>query len=656
MQIRDEKPFHVGDWLVESSLNRISREGDNTTLPPRVMDLLVCLRAHAGEVVSIDDIIEQVWDGAFVTNGSIYNCINELRDALGDHKDTPEYIETISKRGYRLIAKTSGQAPIGLPATPNAQAAPISATRLVYTLTGLIVLALGWLAYQAQIAPNGDVTSITVSPGAEDNVLPHSIAVLPFTNLSPDPDDAYFAAGMHEEVLNQLAKIEDLSVIARTTMMGYAAGDKSVPEVGAELNVGAVMEGSVRYAGNRVRIAVQLNDAQTGTDMWSETYDRDLFDIFEIQSDIAINITEAVKAAISTAEQEAIAKVPTDNLEAYAHYVKALSLMGTLQSLAPMHEELDAAIALDPDFALALATKAWLYSAELSTQLEGAEITAESQRRHADLARAYAERALAIDPDQGGAYYALALVDFYERRWERVHANFLRTYRLDPTNAVFTTTYAFNLTQLGQVDKAIPFYQRGFALDPRNWPSAYLAAEIMGGWGHIDIAVDYARRTIDLAPGVHYGYTILAKLAAMNGDLETALEMVKKAEALTVGRLEKITILYLMETYYWLRRPDDVARLFAQLQKIGQTQTLNHGDLFQANFALGDFNSALDHLEQAIEAHFPAGVNQAVGSLLATRYYEPLWGHPRYEAVLDELGVEDVFPRPKRIQGAINRP
>ncbi len=131
MRIRDEKPFHIGDWLVEPSLNRISRDGDNTTLPPRVMDLLVFLRAHAGEVVSFDDIIEQVWDGAFVTNGSIYNCINELRDALGDRKDAPEYIETISKRGYRLIAKTSAPAPIGLATTPNAQAAPKSATRLV---------------------------------------------------------------------------------------------------------------------------------------------------------------------------------------------------------------------------------------------------------------------------------------------------------------------------------------------------------------------------------------------------------------------------------------------------------------------------------------------------------------------------------------------
>lgn len=528
---------------------------------------------------------------------------------------------------------------------------PPGRSKLDYVFMGLLVLAVGWLLYRTEVNPS--------QLGVEQplvGVLDNSIAVLPFANLSPDPDNAYFAAGIHEEILNQLAKIGDLAVIARTSVMPYADTDKPIPVIANELNVSAVMEGSVRYAGNRVRITAQLVDAEAGVHLWSETYDRDLEDIFAIQSDIALKITDAMKAEFSVAEQDAIAKAPTDNLEAYAHYVKALSLTGGFQSLAPTHEELDAAIALDPEFALALAVKALLHSADISTPFEGVEITAESQRRHANLARDYAERALAIDPDQGGAYYALGLVDFYERRWERVHANFLRTYRLDPTNAVFTTTYAFNLTQLGRVDEAIPIYQRGFALDPHSRITVYLAAEIMGGWGHIDIAVDYARRTIDLAPEVHYGYTILAKLAAMNGDLKTALEMVKKSEALTADRLEKSTALHLMEIYYWLRRPDDVARLFAQLQTIDQIQTLNHGDLFQANFALGDFESALDHLDVVIEEHFPAGVNQAVGSLLATRYYEPLWGHPRYEAVLDELGVEDVFPRPKPMQGAIKRP
>jgi TolB-like protein len=528
------------------------------------------------------------------------------------------------------------------------QVMALGRSRFDYAIIGLLVVAVGWLIFRTEFdtpEPEPPALPVAVLP-AEPQFLHNSIAVLPFDNLSPDPNDAYFAAGMHEEVLNQLAKIKDLSIIARTSVLQYAGAKRPISEIAAELKVGAVMEGSVRYAGDRVRITAQLNDAKTGMHLWSEAYDRDLADIFAIQLDIALKITEAMKAEFSIAEQEAAAKVLTDNPEAYAHYVKALSQLGGLGPVKPAHAELDIAIALDPEFALALATKAWLYAAAISFPFEDFYITAENQQRHAGLATEYAKRALAIDADQGGAYYALSEVDRFERRWRQADANVVQAYQLAPVELAVAIGYSNALITQGRWAEAVPIYERTFALNPANGILPLIASEWMGGHGQMDVAIGFARTSILLFPGFHRSYIRLALLSAMNGDTETALEMAKKSEAMLANSPNKLGTLELMETYYWLRRPNGVARLFELLQIAGETDTLNHGDLFRAHFALDEFETALDHLDTAIDARFPGGMHQILGTLLVSRYFEPLWGHPRYEAALHKLEIEDVYPRP----------
>ena len=158
------------------------------------------------------------------------------------------------------------------------------------------VVALGWIAYRELVG----------TPDSPTSVLRNSVAVLPFENLSPNPDDAFFAAGIHEEILNQLAKLRNLSVISRTSVLRYKDTDLTIPAIAAELHVQSVMEGSVRYAGDRVRIAAQLIDAKTDEHLWSEIYERDISDVFAIQADIAINIARALEAAFSLAERESI--------------------------------------------------------------------------------------------------------------------------------------------------------------------------------------------------------------------------------------------------------------------------------------------------------------------------------------------------------------
>jgi len=217
-------------------------------------------------------------------------------------------------------------------------------------------------------APSSD-TAGEISPAAADadrnaNVLPNSVAVLPFTNLSSNQDDAYFAAAIHEEILNQLAKLSNLSVIARTSVMQYADTTKTIPDIARELNVETVMEGSVRYAGDSILVTAQLIDPETGLHLWSETYPGDRGDVsthFAMQADIAMNIANALNAEFSAEEQERIESVSTQSSEAYDLYLSARSL-NVPTSIGDAMLAIDNALRIDPNFADAWALKATLHS------------------------------------------------------------------------------------------------------------------------------------------------------------------------------------------------------------------------------------------------------------------------------------------------------
>ena len=264
--------------------------------------------------------------------------------------------------------------------------------------------------------PTGEVA-------VDREVLPNSVAVLPLENLSPDPDNAYFAAGMHEEILNQLVKLRNLNVISRTSVLQYAEDRPSIPEIARELNVQAVMEGSVRFDGERVLVQAQLIDAATDSHLWSAGYEREFAGVFAIQSDIAMNIANALEAEFSLAEQQSIEKIPTVSPEAYAWYLRALAWAGNRMA------DVSRALEIDPNFAAAYAFRAWLHAGGVT--FSGDVDTAEEER----LALEDAERALALDPTLGLAHVALANVHEIYWRWEEAREAYERAYELSPTTA-----------------------------------------------------------------------------------------------------------------------------------------------------------------------------------------------------------------------------
>ncbi len=288
--------------------------------------------------------------------------------------------------------------------------------KIEYVLIGLLAIAMVWVIYRVEISP-----SDTLTFGGID-FPPNSIAVLPFENLSPDPDNAYFAAGIHESTLNQLAKIRDLTVMSRTSVMQYEQDPPPIPEIAGALNVETVLEGSVRYANGRVLITAQLIDGSTGRHLWSDEFNRELADIFAVQAEVARRIAAALEVQLLPDEQARIETRATESIEAYQHYLHAMSLPNFLifPEYGPAFiESIKRAIAADPAFADAHAALAVGYF--MAGDRDGGILTA--------------QKAIELDPTLGPAHLIIGLrYQAYYSRKDEARAAFERAKNLSPND------------------------------------------------------------------------------------------------------------------------------------------------------------------------------------------------------------------------------
>jgi TolB-like protein/Flp pilus assembly protein TadD len=390
-----------------------------------------------------------------------------------------------------------------------------------------------------------------------------SIAVLPFANISPDPEDAYFADGIHDEVLAQLSKIRELKVISRTSVMGYPRGNRpSLPKIAAELGVANILEGSVRLAGNRVRITTQLIEAESDAHLWTETYDRELTaaNIFAIQSEIAATVADALRAALSPEEQDRLASVPTENLAAYEAYLLGRQHLArnTTASLVEAVDYFQQAIEIDPGFALAYVGLADSYAEQV---FWGGLAREEGLAK----AQAAADKALALDDQLGEAYNSLAAIkgergdlegaEAMYRRALELNANYATAYyyygfllraslgrpeealalqrkaaELDPLSAPIIAEVGGALESLGRFDEALARYHRAIEVDP-GYADAYGAIGIYYGWvaGRLDEAVVWYAKGISLDPGNPTHSTSLGWFFLELGDFDRAESWIERS-------------------------------------------------------------------------------------------------------------------------------
>jgi TolB-like protein/DNA-binding winged helix-turn-helix (wHTH) protein len=340
----------IGPWTASPALNLLERGARSIRIEPRAMDVLVCLARRDGAVVSVEELIASVWKGAIVGDGSVYIAIRQLRQVLDDSAEGTHYIQTIPKRGYRLTIpaeaeSTPAQAVTQEPARGQ-MGRPFSRW-VAAAFIGVAIVAGG---------------VFTLRDGASPHAA-NSVAVLPFENLSSDPEQEYFADGVTAEILNALSRVRDLRVTGRMSSFHFKDRNENLRTIGVTLGVEHILEGSVREAGDQVRITAQLSNARTGHQLWSETYARGRDDIFLIQDEIAKSVANALQVKLGVGD---VGRVPgmTHNVAAYDEYLRgmAFNLEGRPESFPLGIAHLQHAVALDPSFSYAWGGLSTLYT------------------------------------------------------------------------------------------------------------------------------------------------------------------------------------------------------------------------------------------------------------------------------------------------------
>jgi TolB-like protein/Tfp pilus assembly protein PilF len=421
------------------------------------------------------------------------------------------------------------------------------------------------------------------------------IAVLPFANISPSPSDEYFSDGMTEELIATLSRIRNLGVIARTSVIRYKGLTKPVVEIGRELNVGTVLEGSVRVAGKKLRITAQLIDAGTEEHLWSDTYDRNLEDAFSIQSEIAKRIARALKVRVLQSETLRLEKKATGIPEAYSLYLKGRHSLNTRteKGLKDAIQKFESSIKRDPKFALAYTGLADAYSILASYSLEYVP-----PKEGFPKAKTAAEKALSLDDHLAEAHASLGLVKFYyEWDWNGAEAEFKKALELNPGYAQAHQYYADFVKSFGRFDEALGEMKKALTLDP-------LSYSINTGIGHVlylsrqyDLAVDQYRKVVESDPSFVPARLWFGRPYLQKGMFKEAIEQVE--EAVKLSHETTVSLATLAQAFAAAGRIADAKKLLDKLLTRGTEQYVPSYWIALVYTSMGNKDEAMKYLERA---------------------------------------------------------
>jgi TolB-like protein/tetratricopeptide (TPR) repeat protein len=492
---------------------------------------------------------------------------------------------------------------------------------------GLIISALAvggyWIWH-----PWRNVATIPQSRTAAMPMMPEkSIAVLPFANLSRDPDNAYFATGIQDEIITRLSKIADLKVISCTSTQRFKSSPDDVPAIAGQLGVANILEGSVQRTSDKVRVNVQLIRGATDTRLWADTFDRKLTDIFEVESEIARTIAGTLQAKLSGSEQHAIAAQPTGNTEAYQLYLKGRFFWNkrTGQNLNKAADYFNQAIAADPKYALAYVGLADSY---VLMPLYGAGTPRDCYPK----AKTAAKKALGLDDALAEAHNSLAQVHcYYDFDFSEATKEFQRAIELNPNYATARQWYGnSDLVALARFDEAIAEVKRAIELDPlslvinTDLGTTYYRAR------RYDEAIDQLRKTLEMDPGFYYARWNLGSVLTAKGALDAAIAEYQKARELSDNPL----MLGLLAHAYGLSgNKAEAMKILDQLATLSKERYVSAYTFALAYLGLGDKEEALRGLEKSYQDR----AGDALRYIRVEPLLDPLRGDPRFEELVTKV-------------------
>ncbi len=616
------------DFELDLRTGELRSNGRHIILQEKPFQILTALLERPGEMVTREELIKRLWPaGTFVDfDLGLNKAVNRLREALDDSAEQPRFIETFPKRGYRFVAEVTrnGAGPAEVsPASPAQQrkdAALASGTtrwRSAAVAGLLVIIAMvsyfAWPRHSRVPAPTGRIM----------------MAVLPFQNLTGDPEQEYLTDGLTEETIARLGGLqpERLGVIARTSVMGYKHGDKRLDQIGRELDVQYVLEGSVRRDRNRLRITAQLIQVEDQSHLWAQEYDRSPQDIIALQDDVAAGVTQEIQTrwAIETRGQPL--RHPPANAEAYDAYLRGRYSLNrrTEQGLHNALGYFHAATEGDPGYALAYAGLADCYALMVSTYDISPEATVVQ-------ARAAANKALALDPGLGEPHAVLAVIaQNHDWNWEESEREFKLAMAADPANPTLHHWYSAGLAARGRFDESVSEIAIARRLDPMSLPvrTAEGAESYMAR--RYDDALGELSRIVEIEPNYANAYLYRGLTYEQKGKWKEAIADLETSEKLD----DSLRSAAMLGEAYALAGDKTRARQILSAMQVRAVRE-HVSPLYPAiiHTGLGDKDLAFSELEGAVEERATDVLAIKVGAFL-----DPLRSDPRFADLIRRVGL-----------------